>query len=106
MLYFTIYKSQVCQYICTYRPVWLPTLNLDNEDESSGVLATKFGGINPWLNPEEGWPECHKCGRHKTFLCQFVVSELPQEMRSINESFTSCRLKIHLDNVTHLISDA
>ena len=53
------------------------------EDTCSSLVASKFGGIDPWLDEEKGWPLCIEvgCGRRKSFLCQVDVRGLPEKMK-------------------------
>ena len=48
------------------------------------LIATKFGGTNPWRQTlAEGgkWPKCKKCGDDKTFVCQINVKDTPDRFR-------------------------
>ncbi len=58
-------------------------------------FASKFGGCDPWLDEDKGWPECKECELKKTFICQFVVQELPEAIRQETNNFM---VKIQFDD--------
>ncbi len=49
--------------------------------EGDTRLLSKFGGVEPWLDPEVGWPKCPVCKNVKTFICQFLIKDLPEYLK-------------------------
>ena len=60
---------------------WVPVGSKTNETRRPNKLATKYGGVDPWLGRDEPWPVCKECEDEKTFFCQVNIEDLPQEYK-------------------------
>ncbi len=49
--------------------------------EADTRLKSKFGGVEPWIDPQVGWPRCPLCKNAKTFLCQLLIQDLPKYIK-------------------------
>ncbi len=54
----------------------------ENEAEEGDTrLMSKFGGVEPWLDSDVGWPKCAKCKNAKSFICQLLIKDLPKQLK-------------------------
>ena len=45
---------------------------------SNPRLASKFGGVKPYMPAGKVWPVCEACEDKKTFVCQINIRQAPK----------------------------
>jgi len=62
------------------RKAWIGSV--DDVTPSNPRLASKFGGVKPYMPAGKVWPVCEACEDKKTFVCQINIRQVPKEIQS------------------------
>ena len=64
------------------REAWMPETGTAEECQRPSQLATKFGGLDPWMAADETWPRCPEYpDAFMTFLGQLNMEDVPVMMQ-------------------------